>query len=292
MPFNLKFYRLCSKNQNLALSFMTWCSQYFASHAMMIRVTSQTFVTHCELVLSICVCVRLNCLFSALPAINHCQSMSSACFFDLCVTTTAVNTYWVVALGSLWHPPCICLMIGRRVLKSVTPCLPWLDLMSWCSNCTSLDQKKWFGVGGGLLYTAAHWNRAVKHGKWQVSPQPHLCLVHVIIYRLDDESRQLWDLDRRRNQCIDVKCVAVHFGFQGDLNPVVADDSSSKVSILQQRGNEKYNTNMLPVDMAERRIENFVWLFLVEAWTVTVMEISEESYWANLILLSSNQLHL
>ena len=31
----------------------------------------------------------------------------------------------------------------------------------------------------------------------------------------------------------------VYFGFQGDLNPVVANDSLSKVFILQQQGNEK-----------------------------------------------------
>ena len=42
-----------------------------------------------------------------------------------------------------------------------------------------------------------------------------------------------------------------------NLNPVVADDLSSKLFILQQQGNEKYNANMPPVDMAESRIEDF-----------------------------------
>ena len=40
-----------------------------------------------------------------------------------------------------------------------------------------------------------------------------------------------------------------------------ADDSSSKVFILQQQGNEKYDANALLVDMAESRV--FVWLLLV-----------------------------
>ena len=56
-------------------------------------------------------------------------------------------------------------------------------------------------------------------------------------YRLDNESRQLRDLERRGNRCIDVrraKREGVYFGFQGVLNPVVADDSSSKVFVLQQ----------------------------------------------------------
>ena len=47
------------------------------------------------------------------------------------------------------------------------------------------------------------------------------------------------------------------FGFQGDLNPVIADDSLSKMFILQQWGNEKYDANALLVDMAEKRIEDF-----------------------------------
>ena len=99
-------------------------------------------------------------------------------------------------------------------------------------------------------------------------------------YKLDAGSRQLRDLDCRRNQCTDAERVAwgVYFGFQGDLNPIVADDSSCKVFILQQRGNEKYDTNTLPVDMAEtKELKFFVWLLLVEAWTATVMKISEES---------------
>ena len=62
---------------------------------------------------------------------------------------------------------------------------------------------------------------------------------------------------------IDAECIAqgIYFGFQGDLNPIFADDSSSKVFILQQQGNEKYDANALLVDMAESRV--FVWLLLV-----------------------------
>ena len=43
-------------------------------------------------------------------------------------------------------------------------------------------------------------------------------------YRLDDESRCLWDLDHRRNRRLE--CL---FCFQDDLNPVDTDDSSSNV---------------------------------------------------------------
>ena len=53
-----------------------------------------------------------------------------------------------------------------------------------------------------------------------------------ITYRLDDESRQLRDLERRGNRCIDVPSAqreGVYFGFQGILNLVVAEDSSSNV---------------------------------------------------------------
>ena len=65
---------------------------------------------------------------------------------------------------------------------------------------------------------------------------------NIYIYRLDDGLRQLWDLDRRGNQCIHVDAEraarGIYFGFQGVLNPVFADDSSSKMFILQQWGNQ------------------------------------------------------
>ena len=99
-------------------------------------------------------------------------------------------------------------------------------------------------------------------------------------YRLDDGSRQLWDLDHCGNLCIDAECAAqgIVFGFQGDLNPMIL----STVFILQQWGNEKYDVNTPPVDMAEKRL---IWPLLVGAWTATVMKIliffSEERYQAN-----------
>ena len=55
-----------------------------------------------------------------------------------------------------------------------------------------------------------------------------------IHYRLDDESRQIRDLERRGNRCIDVpsaKREGVYFGFQGEINPVETDELSSKVFI-------------------------------------------------------------
>ena len=65
-------------------------------------------------------------------------------------------------------------------------------------------------------------------------------------YRLDDESRQIRDLERRGNRCIDVPSAqreGVYFGFQGALNPVVADDSSSKVFIRKPHDNSKTTQN-------------------------------------------------
>ena len=56
-------------------------------------------------------------------------------------------------------------------------------------------------------------------------------ITRLSIYRLDNESRQLQDLERRGNRCIDAKRECVYFGFQGDLNPMVVDDSSSNVFI-------------------------------------------------------------
>ena len=61
-------------------------------------------------------------------------------------------------------------------------------------------------------------------------------------YRLDDESRQLRDLERRGNRCINIPSAqreGVYFGFQGTLNPVVADDSSSKMFIRKPHSNNK-----------------------------------------------------
>ena len=52
------------------------------------------------------------------------------------------------------------------------------------------------------------------------------CTKHYV-YRLDDESRQLRDLERRGNRCIDILSAqreGVCFGFQGVLNLVVAED--------------------------------------------------------------------
>ena len=65
-------------------------------------------------------------------------------------------------------------------------------------------------------------------------------------YRLGDESRQLRDLERRGNRCIDVpstQCEGIYFGFQGVLNLVVADDSSSKVFIYIPHDNSKTAQN-------------------------------------------------
>ena len=72
------------------------------------------------------------------------------------------------------------------------------------------------------------------------------CVVVMYIYRLDDGSRQLRDLERRGNRCIDVPSAqreGVYFGFQGALNPVVADDSSSKVFIRKPHDNSKTTQN-------------------------------------------------
>ena len=73
-----------------------------------------------------------------------------------------------------------------------------------------------------------------------------IMLFYSYIYRLDDESRQLQDLERRGNRCIDVPSVqreGVYFGFQDALNPVVADDSSSKVFIRKPHDNSKTTQN-------------------------------------------------
>ena len=64
------------------------------------------------------------------------------------------------------------------------------------------------------------------------------------IYRLDDGSRQLRDLECRGNLCIDAKRECVYLGCQGALNPVVDDDSSSKVFILQLHGNNKTDADI------------------------------------------------
>ena len=51
-------------------------------------------------------------------------------------------------------------------------------------------------------------------------------------YRLDNELRQLRDLERCRDQCIDVPSAqreCIYFGFQGVLNLVIAEDLPTNV---------------------------------------------------------------
>ena len=81
-------------------------------------------------------------------------------------------------------------------------------------------------------------------------------------YRLDDGLRQLRDLDCCGNQCIDAEHAVrgVYFGFQGDLNPIVADGLSSKVFIIILQQWAMKNTILYAAgqhNMAERRIEDF-----------------------------------
>ena len=75
-----------------------------------------------------------------------------------------------------------------------------------------------------------------------VAKPPIIRTFATITYRLDDGSRQLRDLECRGNRCKDVPSAereGGYFSCQGALNPVVADDSSSKVFILQLHGNNK-----------------------------------------------------
>ena len=71
-----------------------------------------------------------------------------------------------------------------------------------------------------------------KPSKQATNMKPGRILYYKSIYRLDDESRWLWDLDNRGNQKFrrPERIARGHLtGFQGELNPVVTDDSSSNV---------------------------------------------------------------
>ena len=84
----------------------------------------------------------------------------------------------------------------------------------------------------------------------------------------DRDNYRIYKCRSPQNPFIDAERTArgIHFGFQGDLNPIVADDLLPKVFILQQQGNKNYDANAPPVDMAQKgKFRVFVWLLLVAA---------------------------